>query len=104
MLENLYSGTFERLATQLPSILQTSSQGVSHVTHKACEAPRPQGGASRRGSFVRIVPLDPAYKAGLAGHLPVKKPLGKGWEVRPTVEFNATLKYIDHRALHGGIG
>ena len=25
------------------------------------EAPRPQGGASRRGSFLRIVPLDPAY-------------------------------------------
>jgi len=46
-----------------------------------CEAPRPQGGASRarsgeqdanKGSFVHIVPLDPAYKAGLAGHVPVK--------------------------------
>jgi len=34
------------------------------------EAPRPQGGASRRGSFVHVVPLDPAYKAGLAGHVP----------------------------------
>jgi hypothetical protein len=30
------------------------------------EAPRPQGGASRRGNFVHIVPLDPAYPA-LAG-------------------------------------
>jgi hypothetical protein len=29
-----------------------------------CEAPR-------RGNFVHIVPLDPAYKAGLAGHVPV---------------------------------
>ncbi len=37
-----------------------------------CEAPRPQGGASRKGNFVHIVPLDPAYKAGLAGHVPVK--------------------------------
>jgi hypothetical protein len=37
-----------------------------------CEAPRPQGGASRRGSFVHTVPLDPAYKAGLAGHVSVK--------------------------------
>ena len=36
------------------------------------EAPRPQGGASRKGSFIYIVPLDPAYKAGLAGHVPVK--------------------------------
>jgi len=47
-----------------------------------CEAPRPQGGASRarsgerlasKGNFVHIVPLDPAYKAGLVGHVPVKK-------------------------------
>jgi len=38
-----------------------------------CEAPRPQGGASRKGNFVYIVPLDPAYKAGLAGHVPVKR-------------------------------
>jgi len=36
------------------------------------EAPRPQGGASRKGNLIYIVPLDPAYKAGLAGHLPVK--------------------------------
>ena len=32
--------------------------------------------ASRKGNFFYIVPLDPAYKAGLAGHLPVK-----GWKV-----------------------
>jgi hypothetical protein len=31
------------------------------------EAPRPQGGASRKGNTLLIVPLDPAYKAGLAG-------------------------------------
>jgi hypothetical protein len=36
------------------------------------EAPGPQGGASRKGNFILIVLLDPAYKAGLAGHLPVK--------------------------------
>jgi hypothetical protein len=30
-------------------------------------------GASRKGSFVHIVPLDPAYKAGLAGHVPAKE-------------------------------
>jgi len=35
------------------------------------EAPRLQGGASRKGNLIYIVPLDPAYKAGLAGHLPV---------------------------------
>ena len=28
------------------------------------EAPRRQGGASRKGNFVHIVPLDPAYKQG----------------------------------------
>ncbi len=39
---------------------------------RICEAPRPQGGASRRGNFVHTVPLDPAYKAGLAAHVPVK--------------------------------
>ena len=37
-----------------------------------CEASRPQAGASRKGNIVLIVPLDPAYKAGLVGHLPVK--------------------------------
>jgi hypothetical protein len=37
-----------------------------------CEAPRPQGGASRKRNTVFIVPLDPAYKAGLAGHLPAR--------------------------------
>ncbi len=31
-----------------------------------------RAGASRKGSFVRIVPLDPAYQAGLAGHVPAK--------------------------------
>ena len=35
------------------------------------EAPRPQAGASRKRITVLIMPLDPAYKAGLAGHLPV---------------------------------
>jgi hypothetical protein len=34
------------------------------------EAARPQGGASRKGNFILIVPLDPAYEAGLAGHMP----------------------------------
>ena len=37
-----------------------------------CEAPRAQRGASRKRNFFYIVPLDPAYKAGLAGYLPVK--------------------------------
>jgi hypothetical protein len=36
------------------------------------EAPRPQGAASRRGIIIHIVPLHPAYKAGLAGHVPAK--------------------------------
>jgi hypothetical protein len=42
------------------------------ITTPTCEAPRPQGGASRKGNLIYIVPLDPAYRAGLAGHLPVK--------------------------------
>jgi hypothetical protein len=35
------------------------------------EAPRPQGGASRKGDFVYVVPLNPTCKAGLTGHAPV---------------------------------
>ena len=31
------------------------------------EAPRQKGGASRKGNFINIVPLDPAYKTGLRG-------------------------------------
>jgi len=36
------------------------------------ETPRPQGGVSRKGNFIYIVPLDPAYKAGLGGHVPAR--------------------------------
>jgi hypothetical protein len=31
----------------------------------------PQAGASRKRNLIFIVPLDPAHRAGLAGHLPV---------------------------------
>jgi hypothetical protein len=34
--------------------------------------PANKGRASRKGNLIYIVPLDPAYKAGLARHLPVK--------------------------------
>jgi hypothetical protein len=44
------------------------SQNTPHLVNN--EAPCPQGRASRKGNFIYIVPLDPAYKAGLAGHLP----------------------------------
>jgi hypothetical protein len=37
------------------------------------EAPAPQGGASRQRNIIYIVPLYLAYKAGLAGHVPVKE-------------------------------
>jgi hypothetical protein len=46
------------------------------------EAPRPQGGASRARSgeqdaskrnSIHVVPLNPAYKAGFAGHAPAKR-------------------------------
>jgi hypothetical protein len=49
-----------------------NSEKVQKSLTKRSEAPRPQAGASRKGNIVLIVPLDPAYKAGLAGHLPVK--------------------------------
>ena len=51
------------------------------MKYRQSEAPRPQAGASRarsgerkvsKGNIVLIVPLDPAYEAGLAGHLPAK--------------------------------
>jgi hypothetical protein len=37
---------------------------------KNSEAPRPQGGTSRHCYIIHIVPLNPAYKAGPAGHGP----------------------------------
>ncbi len=46
------------------------------------EAPRPQAGASRKRNIFLIVPLDPAYKAGLAGHLPVKR-----WKLSCPIAF-----------------
>jgi len=50
--------------------VRRGKKGPSGSFAALCEAPRPQGGASRKGSFVHIVPLDPAYKAGLAGRVP----------------------------------
>ena len=47
-------------------------QKETFVKYRQSEAPRPQAGASRKGNIVLIVPLDPAYEAGLAGHLPAK--------------------------------
>jgi hypothetical protein len=47
--------------------------GQLKLSERKSEAPRPQGAASRRGSFLHIVPLDPTYKAGLAGHVPAKE-------------------------------
>jgi hypothetical protein len=35
--------------------------------------PAHKAGLPGREIFILIVPLDPAYKAGLAGHLPVNK-------------------------------
>ncbi len=46
------------------------------------ESLRPQGGASRQGITIDIVPLAPAYKAGLAGHLPVKSTLFSASDIR----------------------
>jgi len=34
VLENLYSGTSKRFATQFPSISQRSPEVISYVTHK----------------------------------------------------------------------
>jgi hypothetical protein len=69
-----------------------------------CEAPRPQGGASRKRNTVFIVPLDPAYKAGLAGHLPVKgmpnyksKPSprrGEGRSVRLDSDVTSPIDFV----------
>jgi hypothetical protein len=43
---------------------------TAQIFFNECEAPRPQAGASRKGNIFLVVPLDLAYKAGLAGHLP----------------------------------
>ena len=51
--------------------LQNINLPFPELRNRKSEAPRPQGGASRKGNIIYIVPLDPAYKAGLARHLPV---------------------------------
>jgi hypothetical protein len=72
-----YCLIFDALCVNLDKIFQTPN--IKHQAPIYCqipmtesEAPRPQAGASRKGNFVHIVLLDPAYKAGLAGHVPVK--------------------------------
>jgi hypothetical protein len=51
---------------------KSSSTSFGSDGLRSVKLPRPQAGASREGNIVLIVPLNPAYKAGLAGHLPVK--------------------------------
>ncbi len=59
-------------AKEILSFSSGSRPSADIITQPAqkSEALRPQGGASRRGSFVDIVPLVSAYKSGLAGHVP----------------------------------
>ena len=51
---------------------QTVEDGKLFPLLISSEASRPRAGASRERNTVLIVPLDPACKAGLAGHLQVK--------------------------------
>jgi hypothetical protein len=56
------------------------------MTKPKCEAPRLQGGASRSLIILfRYMPLDPAYKAGLARH--------------ETGQMNVKVKIIKFRHL-----
>ena len=70
--------------------------------HKTCEAPRPQGGASRKGYYhIHIVSLHPAYPA-LAGpgDVPDKNPLGKGLEAHSTafsIQHLGSFSFISPR-------
>jgi len=67
-----------------------SSTRGSQKSHRhrgaSFEARRPQGAASRQCSDIYIVPLDPAYKAGVAGHVPAE-PLecGHDWTLWDTL-------------------
>jgi len=58
-------------------------------------------GASRKRNTVLIVPLDPAYKVGLAGHLPVK-----GSATKQSLLFLLIKSKGDcgKKSLHGGAG
>jgi len=51
------------------------------------EAPRPVDGASRQGFIIHIVPLDPTYKAGLAGAPSGQKPLSWRHIFRITIKL-----------------
>jgi hypothetical protein len=75
----------------LRSILQ---ENILEKGPRIIEAPRPQGGASRKGNFVHIVPLDPAYKAGLAGHVPAN---GKVFRITMTVALPTEGRRITER-------
>jgi hypothetical protein len=69
---------------KVPPCLRRS--GYAQAGLKLCEAPRPSRydgtrtpGASRKGNFIFIVPLDPA-RAGLVGHLPANIPARPLWK------------------------
>jgi hypothetical protein len=67
-------GTVLFLQGKPKSLLVQLAQRIIELAARNYEAPRPyKGGASRRGNFVHIVPLDPDCKAGLAGHVPVNQ-------------------------------
>jgi hypothetical protein len=71
-------------------------QKETSAKYRQSEAPRPQGAASGRGSFLHIVPLDPAYPAGSGtGHVPAKdKDLTPEPHIPPVARVNVNvLKY-----------
>jgi hypothetical protein len=64
----------------------TRVQGVKLPVHGAGLPAHASGEQNvSKGSFVHIVPLDPAYKVGLAGHVPV------GWS-RVLVKVGSSLE------------
>jgi hypothetical protein len=64
-------GTLYFCKRKLKKPLLQSIWKIIELAARNYEAPRPyKGGASQRGNFVHIVPLDPDCKAGLAGHVP----------------------------------
>ncbi len=65
------------------------------------EAPRPQGGASREGDFIHIVPLDPTYKAEFTEHVPAS-PTGE-LPVAISLKKIPSNRLLDHKKTMGVI-
>jgi hypothetical protein len=97
-IDELAAAAFHHLEGTLP-VNRNSCRSITKGTNDLFQLKLPAHRAGLPGKeiFILIVPLDPAYKAGLAGHLPVR-------EIKPIKNLEPTFTKKEDKNEHKGNG